>query len=49
MFDLNGRKVLTANLEQRNSINVQSLSQGVYIISITDSNGLQSSQKLIKR
>lgn len=49
IFDLNGRKVLTANLEQRNSIDVQSLTQGVYIISITDSNGLQSSQKLIKR
>lgn len=49
IFDINGRKVLSAELDQRNSIDVQSLTNGVYIISITDSNGLQSSQKLIKQ
>jgi hypothetical protein len=49
IFDINGRKVLSAELDQRNSIDVQSLTNGVYIISVTDSNGLQSSQKLIKQ
>lgn len=47
IFDLNGRKVADSKLEN-NSINVQSLATGSYIVLLNDSNGKRHTQKFIK-
>jgi ASPIC and UnbV/FG-GAP-like repeat/Secretion system C-terminal sorting domain len=47
IFDLNGRKVADSKLDN-NSINVQSLATGSYILLLNDSNGKRHTQKFIK-
>ncbi|HLP63802.1 FG-GAP-like repeat-containing protein [Flavobacterium sp.] len=47
IYDLNGRKIAESKLDN-NSINVQSLSTGSYILLLNDSNGKRHTQKFIK-
>ncbi|MBN8641702.1 MAG: VCBS repeat-containing protein [Flavobacteriales bacterium] len=47
IFDLNGRKIADSKLDN-NSINVQSLATGSYILLLNDSNGKRHTQKFIK-
>jgi hypothetical protein len=47
IFDLNGKIVLKAKIEN-NSINVQSLTSGTYIVLLIDENGKNYSSKFIK-
>ncbi len=47
VYDLNGRLVLTSELNN-DSINVETLNSGTYILLLTDTNGKEYSQKFIK-
>ena len=47
VFDLNGKKVLESRIENE-TINVQSLTTGTYILLLNDSNGKPYSQKILK-
>jgi hypothetical protein len=47
VFDLNGRRIIESTIENE-SINVQSLTTGTYIILLTDANGKNYSQKFTK-
>jgi ASPIC and UnbV/FG-GAP-like repeat/Secretion system C-terminal sorting domain len=47
IYDLNGRKITESKLDN-NSINVQSLATGSYILLLNDSNGKRHTQKFIK-
>jgi hypothetical protein len=47
IFDLNGRKVLTSDVVKE-TISVQSLSVGTYLLLAKDSDGNLSTQKFIK-
>lgn len=51
IVDLNGRIVLTENIAEGSTeatVNVGSLSKGVYVVKYTDGNGKQESVKLVK-
>ncbi len=47
IYDLNGRKISESKLDN-NSINVQSLATGSYILLLNDTNGKRHTQKFIK-
>jgi hypothetical protein len=47
IYDLNGRKILDSTIEN-NTINVQSLTTGTYIILVNDVNGKRTTQKFTK-
>lgn len=49
MYDLSGRKVLTTEVAQNNTINISGLASGTYILLATDNSGNQSTQKIIKQ
>lgn len=49
LFDLNGRKVLSSEITNNNTVNISGLASGTYILLATDSNGNQSTQKVIKQ
>lgn len=47
IYDLNGRKVADSNVEN-NTINIQSLATGSYILLLNDTNGKRHTQKFLK-
>ncbi len=47
IYDLNGRKILDSKIENE-TINVQSLASGAYIILVNDANGQRTTQKFTK-
>ncbi|TGD56725.1 FG-GAP-like repeat-containing protein [Flavobacterium humi] len=47
LFDLNGKMVLNTNVKD-NTVSVQSLSTGTYLLLLRDANGKDYSQKIIK-
>jgi hypothetical protein len=50
LFDLNGRKVLTQNLDSgSHSIDVSNLQSSVYILNFTDEKGKKANAKIIKK
>ena len=48
VFEMSGRNVLQAKVE-RNSISIKELSSGNYLLILTDKNGKNYSQKIIKK
>ncbi|ARV05273.1 hypothetical protein BTO04_00560 [Polaribacter sp. SA4-10] len=49
IYDLNGKLVLRENIYSNNSINIENLTSGIYIIKIFGKNGSIMNRKLIKK
>lgn len=47
VYDLNGRKVLSSKIEN-DTLNIQSLNEGTYLLKVVDTHGNTASQKIIK-
>lgn len=47
VYDMNGRLVLSSKIENE-TINIQSLNEGTYLLKVTDVNGNTANQKIVK-
>lgn len=47
VYDLNGRMVLSSKIEN-DTLNIQSLNEGTYLLKVLDANGNAASQKIVK-